>query len=131
MKDKLIYPTVESVKFVNRLVNLMSNMKADQHKLLMSDSFIATIIEKAREDTGDVYTKGAILLRDLIIAHGFESGNKRTAFVVTVHFINSNGGSMRAKNFNKAEKILRNIRRYDLEDLSHWLRTGDINESKT
>jgi len=106
-------------------------MKADQHKLLMSDNFIATIIENAMKDTGDVYEKGAILLRNIIIAHGFESGNKRTAFIVTVQFVNSNGGLVKVKNFNTVDRILRNIRRYGLEDISHWLRTGDINESKT
>ena len=35
MKNKIVYPTVESVKFVNGVVNLMSNRKADQYKLLM------------------------------------------------------------------------------------------------
>jgi len=130
MKNKITYPTVESVEFVNQIVNLMSNRRADQYKLLMPDSFIANIIDKARKDTGDIYERGAILLRDLIIMHGFASGNKRTAFVVTVQFITDNGAITKVKNFNKAERILRNIRRYTLEDISHWLRTGDINESK-
>ncbi len=130
MKNKIIYPTVDSIKFVNRLVNLMSNRKADQHKLLISDDFIANIIKNVRKDTGDLYEKGAILLRDLIIMHGFASGNKRTAFIVAVQFISKNGGKMGIKNFTKAEKVLRNIRIYSLNDIAQWLKTGDIDESK-
>ncbi len=70
------------------------------------------------------------MLRGFIITHGFASGNKRTAFIVTTYFITKNSGKVRFKNFDEVERIVRNIRIYAVEDTAQWLRKGDIDESK-
>ena len=127
---ELIYPSKESVKNVNKMVNLMSNMKADTHKLLRDDGFIEIILRKAKQKDGDIYDKAAVLLKELVTTHGFASGNKRTGFVVTTYFIKKNGGKPRFSDFDKIEKVLRNIRLYNIEEIANWLRKGEIDETR-
>jgi prophage maintenance system killer protein len=105
-------------------------MKADTYKLLRDESFIEIILREVKEKEGDVYDKAAILLRGLITTHGFASGNKRTGFVVTTYFIKVNGGKPKFNEFGKVGKVLRNIRLYNIKEISEWLRTGDIDENK-
>ena len=124
------YPTKHSVIFTNQVICIMSNRKADQHKLIKPDSFIDAVLNATKETTGDVYDKAAVLLSKLVITHGFASGNKRTGFIITIHFITQNSGKTMIKNFNKAERILRNIRKFDTEEIAVWLRKGDIDETK-
>lgn len=124
------YPSKESIISVNKMVNLMSNMKADAHKLLRSEDFIDVIINKVMETEGDVFEKAAVLLDSLVKTHGFASGNKRTGFVVTTYFIKKNGGKARFEDFDKVEKVLRNIRLYNIKEITEWLRTGNIDETK-
>jgi len=128
--DELIYPTKESIINVNKLVNLMSNMKADAHKLLRDEVFIDMIINEVKETDGDVYDKAAVLLDSLVKTHGFASGNKRTGFIVTTYFIKKNGGKARFDNFDMVEKVLRNIRLYNIKEITEWLRSGVIDETK-
>ena len=130
MPKKIIYPTKESIIFVNELVNLMSNRKADQHKLLRSDAFITHIIEKTKKAKRDTYYKAAILLSGLIAAHGFASGNKRTAFIIATDLILENKEKSHIKNFNKVERIIRNIGRFSIGEIALWLKKGEIDEKK-
>lgn len=130
MERKITYPDVDSIKYINKIVNLMSIRKADQYQLLMSDKFIDNIIKDVKKCKGDVYEKGALLLKNLIKAHGFASGNKRTAFITLTYFLTKNRGKVRFKNFDEVEKILRNIQLYDAAEISNWLRKGEINETK-
>jgi len=130
MVKKIEYPTKHSVIYTNEIINIMSNRKADQHKLLRPDSFIDIIIKKSQDIKGDLYDKAAILLFNLVTMHGFASGNKRTGFITTLHFITQNGGRIRVKNFNKAERIIRNIRKFETDEIAVWLRTGGIDETK-
>ena len=130
MSREYVYPTKESVLFTNEIVNIMSNRKADQHKLLRPTSYIDEIIERVKQTQGDLYDKAGALMHDLITTHGFASGNKRTGFIVTLRFLKKNRGKIRAKNFNKAERIITNIRVYTPTEIADWLRTGEINETK-
>ena len=130
MLKKYFYPTKEAILTVNEVVNIMSNRKADQHKLLKSASFIDEIIEKIKEGRGDLYDKAANLLHGLVTTHGFASGNKRTGFIATLWFLKKNGGRIRIKNFNKAERVITNIRVFEPKEIAIWLRTGEIDETK-
>ncbi len=130
MPKECLYPTKEAILTVNEVVNIMSNRKADQHKLLKSADFIDKVIEKTKQVDGDLYDKAALLLHDLVTTHGFASGNKRTGFITTLWFLNKNGGKVRVKNFNKAERIIKNKKVFEPEEIAIWLRTGDIDETK-
>ena len=127
---KFIYPSKESIIYVNKMINLMSNMKADTYKLLRDEVFIDTIINKVKDTEGNVYDKAAVLLDNLVKTHGFASGNKRTAFVVTTYFLKKNGGKARFEDFDKIEKVLRNMRLYTIREITEWLRMGEIDEAK-
>lgn len=127
---RLVYPQKESIVFINEIINIMSNRKADQHRLLGSDIFIANAIEKTRNEKGDLYDKAAVLLHGLVTIHGFASGNKRTGFIVMTYFLNKNGGKIKIRSFNKAEHIIKNISRFKIQEIASWLRTGEINEEK-
>ncbi|MCK4532082.1 MAG: Fic family protein [Candidatus Aenigmarchaeota archaeon] len=129
-KRKFVYPSPDVVRYINEVVNLMSTRKADAHKLLRSEEYIKRIIDDVKSTRGDEYDKCAVLLRDLITTHGFASGNKRTAFIVSVYFLKKNGGRVKFRDFDKVEKILKNIRLYNIIEISNWLRTGNIDETK-
>lgn len=130
MPKEYLYPTKEAIFMVNEVVNIMSNRKADQHKLLRPASFIDDIIEKTKRSQGDLYDKAAFLLHNLATTHGFASGNKRTGFITALWFLKKNGGKVRVKNFNKAERIITNIRVFEPKEIAGWLRAGDIDETK-
>lgn len=108
----------------------MSNRKADQQKLIRPEDFIEYVIDDARKTEGDLYDKAAVLLRGLVVSHGFASGNKRTGFITMLTFLKENKARIRVKSFNKAENIIRNIRKFSSEELAIWLRKGDIDEKK-
>jgi death-on-curing family protein len=127
---ELIYPSKEAIINVNKMVNLMSNMKADAHNLLRGEGFIDVILGKVKKTEGDIYDKASVLLSSIVKTHGFASGNKRTGFVVTTYFLRKNGGKIRFGNFEMVEKVLRNIRLYNNKEIAEWLRTGDIDENK-
>jgi len=124
-KKRIVYPSIDNIVAINEIVNLMSNRKADKHKLT-GDKFIESIINETERSRGDIYEKAAILLRGLVVSHGFESGNKRTAFIVSMDFIITNGGKEGFKSFDEVEKVLRGIRSYGVKEIAKWLRTGDI-----
>ncbi|MDO8538133.1 MAG: type II toxin-antitoxin system death-on-curing family toxin [archaeon] len=130
MQKEISYPEKEAIIFINEILNIMSNRKADQHKLLRSDSFIENAVQKSKLNQGDIYDKAATILCLLITSHGFASGNKRTAFIVAIHFLTTNGAKIRIKNFNKGERIIRNISRFNEKEIALWLRRGEINEKK-
>jgi death-on-curing family protein len=130
MSDKYVYPTKDSIRTINEIVNLTSTKKADSFKLLRPEEFIDSIIEDVRKTEGSIYEKAAVLLRRIIVAHGFASGNKRTAFIVTAYFIEENGGRLTLNDFDIVERVLRNIRLYNEKEISNWLKTGDIDETR-
>lgn len=131
MPDEYRYPKRSVIINVNKSVNLMSTRKADAFKLLRSGEFIDSIIDMMRKEEGDAYDKAAVLLRRLIVAHGFASGNKRTAIMATAFFIEDNSGRIKLDNAELIEKVLRNIRLYNEKEISNWLRKGEIDESRT
>ena len=131
MAASMWYPDPETIIFVNRVVTLMSNRKADQYKLLKPQDFLQSVIEQARAARGDLYTKAAVLLRNLVVNHGFASGNKRTAFIVTAQFIVQNGGRLAVSDFAQAERVLRNVRRFSVQQLASWLQGGELDEIHT
>mgnify|MGYP001600038431 CR=1 FL=1 len=57
MKKEIFYPKKEAIIFINEILNIMSNHKADQHKLLRSDYFIDNAIQKAQSKKGDALIK--------------------------------------------------------------------------
>ena len=80
-------------------------------------------------EDGDRYHRGAQLLRDLLTAHFFEDGNKRTSWATTLRYFDQYDETP-AETGDRVPKVLRRIRRYDVEELAEWLETGEIDEER-
>lgn len=76
-----------------------------------------------------VYQRAAALLRQVITAHLFEDGNKRTAWTTTILYLDTIGDAP-AETGDRVPHILRRIRRYDVDELAEWLETGNIDEDR-
>jgi death-on-curing protein len=87
------------------------------------------LLEDVAEHAPDeVYLRAAHLLRDLVTGHLFEDGNKRTAWVTTREYLSRNDA--RPADADLAERVLKRIRRYDVEEIATWLETGEIDEDR-
>ena len=76
-----------------------------------------------------VHQRAAALLRQVITAHLFEDGNKRTAWTTTIIYLDT-VGDVPAETGDRVPHILRRIRRYDVDEIAEWLETGDIDEDR-
>ncbi|GGN26318.1 Fic family protein [Halarchaeum nitratireducens] len=81
------------------------------------------------EDVEGLYPRAAFLLRKLVTAHVFEDGNKRTAWVTTREFLLDHGEEPPDRGPN-VPRVLRKIRRYDVDEIAEWLETGEIDEDR-
>ncbi|MEK7171204.1 MAG: type II toxin-antitoxin system death-on-curing family toxin [Patescibacteria group bacterium] len=71
----------------------------------------------------DVFSKAGVLLEGLIKNHGFVDGNKRTAVVVTIIFLDRNGFRLiveRKELVNFAVRIAED--KHDTEEITAWLK---------
>lgn len=125
------YPSVDDVIEVNKnVLKEIKVRKADRSALMPSGR---TILERIVDDikgTGtDVYDKAVTLLKGLLQRHPFESGNRRTALVVTASFLEINGEEL---NIAHDTNILQGIREryYRDEEIKDWLKGGEIREFK-
>jgi len=77
----------------------------------------------------ELFHRAAFLLRKLITAHLFEDGNKRTAWTVTQIYLERHD-EVPAERGLPVERVLRRIRRYDVDELAEWLETGELDASR-
>lgn len=77
----------------------------------------------------DVYDRAAFLLRRLITDHLFEDGNKRTAWVETNVYLARHKIEPAPRKI-EVERVLRRIRRYDVEEIAEWLKNGRLDRSR-
>jgi len=127
----MIYPSAEDIIVMNQKVLKDVKVKrADAHKVL-SRLKIETTLRHAEDAKGDVFDKAAVLLKGLIQAHPFASGNRRTAYASTLNFIDLNGERAKSDKGENA-KVLQGIREgyYSHSDIRVWLETGEIHEFK-
>ena len=129
---KLLYPTVERVIACNyRILTEIKVKKADRPELL-SHRKLANALDDAKKLEGDLYDKAALLLKDLVQAHAFASGNRRTAFLITKDFLFENGGKFAIRDDPKNARVLQGVRKgfYTQEELKEWIKHGKIREFK-
>lgn len=88
------------------------------------------IVREARNDFNDIYDRAAFLLRKIITSHYFEDGNKRTGWVVTREYLARHSETPAQTAVDEVELVLKAVRGFDVGELSTWLETGDIDESK-
>lgn len=91
---------------------------------------IRRIIRNAAEYGDDPYDRAAYLLRKLITSHYFEDANKRTAWTTILDYLDRHGLEPAKTEKGDTEPVLKAIRAFEVEELSEWLETGDIDENK-
>jgi death-on-curing protein len=89
--------------------------------------FREIVADAAEHD--DYWFRAAFLLRKVLTAHLFEDGNKRTAWVTMREYLARNNAEP-AERGEDAERVLRRIRRYDVDELAVWLETGDLDRDR-
>ena len=126
------YPSVEKIIELNLLaLTVIKVKKADTPKVL-SRSKIAQVIKECEEKEGDLFDKAAELLKGITQKHPFASGNRRTAFIATKHFLETNGQSIGISDEPQSARVMLGIREkyYTDEEIKEWIKNGKIREFK-
>lgn len=79
-----------------------------------------------------LYDKAAALMESMCLNHAFIQGNKRTAVVAVIHFLNWNGYDLQAEQIELVDVTLDVVEhRIDREKLAEWIemRTGPLDFS--
>lgn len=103
--------------------------KADKHEIL-NEYAISHIVAQCKAMEGDAYDEATCLLKNLIQKHPFASGNRRTAFIATMGFLERNSLKLNVEDSEKQVRVLQGIREnyYTDEEVKEWLKKGKIRE---
>jgi death-on-curing protein len=128
----MIYPTPEKIIEYNILVLALIKVKKADKAQVMSYKKLQDVIEGCKNFDDNIYGKAAYLLKNLVKAHAFASGNRRTAFISTKDFLISNNIKIKIENDPKYAKVLTGIREgyYTDEEIKEWIKHGTIREFK-
>lgn len=94
-----------------------------------SDRKLREILAEAAE-YDDVYLRAATLLREIAAVHIYEDGNKRTAWITTVEYLDRLGLEPAESAPEQVNRVTRALSRFQIEEISQWLETGEIDESR-
>ena len=122
------YLSEEDIVTHNSLAILKFDVKkADEHKVL-NYTRLTGVLSNCRDEEGDIYDKSAVLLMGLIQAHVFASGNRRTALIATLDFLERNNGKSQIGDDPENNKIFIGIREgfYLKGDIKDWIKNGKI-----
>lgn len=88
------------------------------------------VVEPASE-YGDPYHRAAVLLFEIPSVHVFEDANKRTAWAVTMEYLDQKGIDPDfQQDDDTIERIVRRAGLFDTDELAAWLETGEIDTDK-
>ena len=128
----LEYPSIEKVIEFNLLsLHVIKAKKADSHQVL-GWAKISKVLETCKNCQGDVFDKAVVLLKGLIQAHAFASGNRRTDFLIAKYFLVINGKKLRVEDNPKNAKVLLGVREgfYSDAEVKEWILHGKIKAFK-
>ena len=128
MDNEVIYPSVEQIIEYNLLILELLKLKKSDTAKVLSYQKLTEIIKECKENRGDIYDRGVVLLRGLVCKHPFASGNRRTAFVVTKDFLLKNRIKLNIKDDSENARIMLGIREgyYTIEEIKEWIHYGKI-----
>ena len=130
--QEIIYPTSEEmIEFNILMLGIIKTKKADKSEIL-SYRKIQEIISGCKETEGDVFDKAAYLMMSTVRQHAFASGNRRTAFIITKHFLIANNAAFNIEDNPEYARTMIGIREkyYTLEEVKNWIINGTIREFK-
>ncbi|MBI4646675.1 MAG: type II toxin-antitoxin system death-on-curing family toxin [Bacteroidia bacterium] len=130
-KDIIYLTSQEIIEFNILALNLIQTKKADKSEVL-SYRKIQDIVTGCQQEKGDIYDKAVYLLKNTIKKHAFASGNRRTAFIITKHFLLLNEIVLNIKDEPEYAKIMTGIREnyYADNEIKNWIKYGQIREFK-
>ena len=125
-------PSMEKIIEFNVLALAIIKAKKSDHSKVMSEIKIMEVLEDCERNKGDIYDKAAILLKGLTQKHAFASGNRRTAFISTKHFLEENKAKLGIEDNPANAKIMLGIREkyYTDNEIKEWIKDGKIREFK-
>lgn len=126
------YPSVEKIIEFNLLsLSIIKVKKADSSRVL-SRAKISAVLGACKESQGDIFDKAVILLKGLVQAHAFASGNRRTAFLAMKYFLVMNNQRLGVEDKPENAKVLLGVREnfYFDEEIKEWIKNGKIREFK-
>ena len=86
---------------------------------------------KLAQERDNPYQRAAVLLFKIPSVHVFEDANKRTAWTVTIRYLDRVGATPEFTQSNETiEKIVRRAGLFYPDALAEWFKTGEIDESK-
>ncbi len=121
-------PTPDEIIATHEEIEEQYDLKYRGARIAAPTLVLRRLLEEAEKLSGK-YQQAAFLLRKLITEHIFEDGNKRTAWVTTREYLQS-VDRRPAETGDRVPRILRRIRRYEIEEIAEWLETGEIDEDR-
>lgn len=121
-------PTANEILEAHEEIEEAYDMKYRGVRVAAPRARLQKIVEQAAEEE-EAFDRAAFLLRKLITAHLFEDGNKRTAWVTAREYLARNDLEPDPRR-EEVERVLRRIRRYDVDEIAGWLETGDIDRDR-
>ena len=122
------YPSIEDVAYSNFIALSLGDDK-HAHRLRRSRKSVQTVLDRVREAEGTGLTyQAAVLLKEIVRLHAFESGNHRTAFLVACLFLMRNGRTMRIERFGEAYAFIRDVETKSIEQIQEWIERGSPKE---
>jgi death-on-curing family protein len=125
------YLNEEDLIRINKSVLNFKQKKADSHSILKPGA-LHNVVEKHKTTSGDTYDIAADVMRDVVQAHPFASGNKRSGLMSAATFLHNNKLTMN-KEVSKADpNVLIGVKEnyYTHRELRDWLQHGDIRRFK-
>jgi death-on-curing protein len=127
MANNFLYPTLEQVLDIHE-----DAVKQFGGRLPVNDfTMLHSALERPKVTFGgqdlypDIFTKAAALISSLILNHPFDDGNKRTALLTTMLFIELNGYELTVKKFSDEtyEFVVGiDLKKYDFDEFLEWLK---------
>ncbi|PSG99211.1 MAG: hypothetical protein BRC29_03740 [Nanohaloarchaea archaeon SW_7_43_1] len=128
MKEKNWYPAVEDIEKVHDDV-LEQNPEKYPGTRVSPLTRIPEVITEARNTPGH-YKSAAVLLKRIASEHVFEDGNTTTAILIAKKFLERNNKEFKPNDHKLTGKVANNHGLYSVEEIAHYFKTGEIDETK-
>ena len=119
--DGLFYPDVD---FVIAIHDDMIRRYGGYQGLDVGMGPYAFYVQEAVEET-DIYRKAAALLVGIATGRMFQDGQHRTAQHVVEAYLELNGVRMKEEDNEKAYRFIKDVRKYDIDEIADWLENGE------
>lgn len=121
-------PTVEEVYAIHEEIEESYDLKFTGTRAYFPDDKIRGVLEDAQE-ADSVFEQAAILMKRLAHIHVFEDGNKRTAWLTTITYLDRHDFEPASRG-QEAELVMKRLGRFDYSELAEWLEAGQIDEDR-